>query len=273
MTVSAFGAKDLPSGANVDLRAEPSIRAGTHIYDGPDAVTRWHSHNLHEVEYALQGVTEIESADGHYLLPPQQAAWIPAGLVHRTTLRQVRSVAVFFDPRMVPVTNDRVRILAVSPVLREMYKYGRRWPIDRPASDPMADSFFRTLAHLTRDALAHEAPLSLPTSDDPMVSAIMEYTRAHLVDVTVARACAAVGTSERTMRRRFESATGISWSQYLLTARLLRAMALLTDSQRSVLNVANEVGFASFSAFTRAFKRFVGEAPSAYRKRVLSARA
>src|ERR1700722_6704554 len=126
MTVSALGAKYLPSaamGEMVDLRSSPSVPSGTHLYYGPDAVTRWHSHNLHEVEYAVEGTVEIESASGHHLLPPHQAAWIPAGLVHRTPLQRVRSMSVFFDPGMIDVPDNRVRILAVAPVLREMFRY------------------------------------------------------------------------------------------------------------------------------------------------------
>ena len=54
---------------------------------------------MHQIEYAFEGVAEVETATTHHLLPPQQAVWIPAGLTHCTTLRRVRSVAVFFDPR------------------------------------------------------------------------------------------------------------------------------------------------------------------------------
>ena len=95
----------------------------------------------------------------------------------------------------------------------------------------------------------------------------MDYTRDHLADVAIADVCRAVGISERTLRRQFGAATGITWRRYLLESRLLRAMALLTEPSRTVLNVAVEVGFDSVSAFTRAFARFAGETPSAYRER------
>ena len=274
MSVSALGAKYLPAAATgemVDLRGSPSVRSGMHLYDGPDAVTRWHTHNLHEVEYAFEGMVEIESEGGHHLLPPHQAAWIPAGVVHRTTLQRARSVSAFFDPGMIDVPGDRVRILAVAPVLREMFKYAGRWSIDRSCSDPASDAFFQALAHLTAEALEHEMPLWLPVSDDPSVQAVMDYTREHLAGVTMAEAASAVGISERTLRRRFGSAAGMSWSHYLRTARVLKAMGLLIDPRTSVLGVSHEVGFDSVSAFNRAFKLYAGENPSTYRRRVLAA--
>jgi AraC-like DNA-binding protein len=274
VTVSARTAKDLIPAAKpdmVDMRAGMPVRAGSFRYDGGDLVTTWHTHDLHQIEYAFEGVAEVTTVGSHHLLPPQQAAWIPAGLAHRTTLKRVRSVSVFFDPSMVPGVDDRVRILAAAPVIREMLVYATRWPIDRPTSDSTADAFFDALALLALDWLDHETPLCLPTSDDPVMSAVMDFTREHLRDIAVADVCESVGISERTMRRQFQAATGMTWRQYLLESRLLRAMALLTETGRTVLSVAIDVGFESVSAFTRSFARFSGETPTAYRRRVLSA--
>jgi AraC-like DNA-binding protein/quercetin dioxygenase-like cupin family protein len=281
VTVSARPAKDLPVAANaesgvpglgvVDMRGGSPVRAGTFPYDGGDLVTDWHRHDLHQIEYAFEGIAEVETEGAHYLLPPRQAVWIPAGLSHRTTLKRVRSVAVFFDPAMVQGADDRVRILAATPLIREMIVYGARWPIARPESDQVADAFFEALALLVTDWLAHEAPLCLPTSNDPVLRAVMDYTNANLADVTVAAVSAAVGISERSLRRQFGAATGMTWRQYVLQSRLLRAMALLTEPGRTVIDVATEIGFESVSAFTRAFVRLTGETPTAYRRRVTAA--
>jgi AraC-like DNA-binding protein len=278
VAVSARSVKDLPVAASnglVDMRvgltASPAgwpVRAGSFVYDGGDLVTGWHHHDLHQLEYALEGTAEVETEASHHLLPPQQAIWIPAGLAHNTTLRGVRSVSVFFEPSMVAGVDDRARVLAAAPVIREMIGYARRWPIDRPESDPTADAFFDALALLARDWLEHEAPLHLPTSTDPVVRDVMAYSREHLGGVTIGDACAAVGISERSLRRRFAATTGMTWRQYVLESRLLRAISLLTEPGRTVLAVATDVGFDSVSAFTRAFARYAGETPSAYRRRV-----
>jgi AraC-like DNA-binding protein len=253
------------------MRGDAPVRAGTYPYDGPDLVTGWHSHDLHQIEYAFTGVAEVETSTAHHLLPPQQAVWIPAGLTHRTTLKGVRSVSVFFEPAMVPEVDDRARILAAEPVIREMILYGVRWPITRSSSDATADAFFDALAKIAFEWLDHETPLSLPTSRDPDVAAVMAYTGDHLAEVTVGAVCQAVGWSERTLRRRFLQSTGMSWRSYLVKSRLLRAMALLAEPGPSVLEIATSVGFESVSAFTRSFGRHCGETPSAYRARVTAA--
>jgi AraC-like DNA-binding protein len=223
---------------------------------------------MHQIQYAFAGSAEVETATARYLLPPQQAVWLPAGVAHHTTLRQVRSVSIFFAPDMVPHAGTEARVLAAAPVIREMIVYASRWPIQRPESDPVADAFFTALAVLVGDWLDHEAPLRLPTSTDPVVAAVMAHTNDHLATVTVDDVCRHVGISPRTLRRRFEPATGMTWRRYRLESRLLRAMVALAEGHDSVLSVATAVGFDSVSAFARAFFAYTGETPTAYRRRV-----
>lgn len=269
MTVSAASANVLSRSARrVELRRGGRARAGSYLYEGSQLVTGWHSHDLHQIQYAIGGVVEVETASAHYLLPPQQAAWIPVGLEHQATMTAgVRSVAVMFDPQMLPEVESRARIVMVSPLIRQMMIYALRWPIGRPDSDPVSDGFFQTLGHLVFESLDHEAPLSLPATDHPAVAAAMDFTKANLSTVTVAEVSRAVAVSERTLRRQFETAAGMSWRTYLLHARMLRAMALLVSPGESIQTIAGTVGFDSLSAFTRAFTRFAGETPSSYRQR------
>jgi AraC-like DNA-binding protein/quercetin dioxygenase-like cupin family protein len=271
MTVSASSAIVLSRSATigqVELRRGGHALAGSYLYEGDRLVTGWHSHDLHQIQYAIGGVVEVETASAHYLLPPEQAAWIPVGLEHQATMTpDVRSVAVMFDPALLPEVDTRARILAVSPLIRQMMIYALRWPIGRAESDAVSDGFFQTLGHLVFEALDHEAPLSLPTSANPIVAAAMSYTKAHLSSVTAADVSRAVAVSERTLRRQFDAAIGMSWRTYLLHARMLRAMALLAAPGQSVQQTATAVGFDSLSAFTRAFTQFSGETPSIYRRR------
>jgi len=268
MTVTARSAKSLTGAANPGSGGTP-VRAGTYSVElGDDVVTGWHSHDFHQVEYAFEGIAEVQTETARFLLPPQQAVWIPAGVEHCSTLTRVKTVSVFFDPAMDLPAGDRVRILAAAPVIREMILYARRWPISRPRSDPMADAFFAALAYLVAEWLDHETPLCLPTATDPLVAAAMDYAGDHLARATMTELCREVGASERSLRRAFVADTGMSWRQYLQESRLLKAMALLAESDLSLLDISLAVGFESASAFTRSFRRYAGESPSEYRRRV-----
>lgn len=110
---------------------------------GPDTQTGWHHHPHHQLEYALVGVAKVMTAAGSYLLPPQQAIWIPAGLDHHTTLQSAHSIALFLDPALVPLVDDRARVIAATPVVREMLIYGLRWPIDYESQSAFARAFRR----------------------------------------------------------------------------------------------------------------------------------
>ncbi|WP_210742449.1 AraC family transcriptional regulator [Mycolicibacterium septicum] len=252
----------------IELRRGGRALAGSYLYEGDGLITGWHSHEVHQIEYALHGVVEVETDAAHYLLPPQQAAWIPAGLQHQAVMNpDVKTVAVMFDPQLIADPGDRARIIAVSPLIREMMIYGLRWPVDRAHGDDTSDTFFRTLANLVADALDHEAPLSLPTTEHPIVAAALAHTKEHLASVTAEDVSRAVAVSERTLRRLFTETIGISWRTYLLHARMLRAMALLAGPDQSVQATATAVGFENLSSFTRCFSQFCGETPSAYRSR------
>ena len=160
------------------MKGRGTATAGSYAYDGGALVTGWHAHEVHQIEYAIGGVVEVETPAGHYLVPPQQAIWLPAGLEHDTHLNgDVTTLSVLFDPGLIAGHRDRARILAVSPLMREMLLHSLRWPLADSAADPRAERFFLALADVVVDALAAETPLLLPTSDDPLVSSAMRYTR------------------------------------------------------------------------------------------------
>ena len=273
--VSAFTSSTpclIPATNHSDLVGhQPPVWAGTYEINRSEEPAIWHTHNYHQLEYAFEGTAEVETATARYLLPPQQAIWIPAGVEHSSTVRGVRGVSVFFDPATGMPAGDRVRILPAASVVREMIRYALRWPISRTTSDHVADAFFEALGHLVAEWLDAESPLHLPTSRDPLVAAAIAYLNDHLRDVTLSDVCDAVGTSERTLRRSFLADVGMSWRQYVHESRILRSMALLAEDQQNVLAAAVRVGFNSPSAFTRAFTTYAGETPSSYRMRVRSA--
>jgi hypothetical protein len=93
-----------------DVRGGSPAWAGTYPFEvGAEVVTGWHSHDLHQLEHAFEGVAQVETATARYLLPPQQAIWIPAGVEHCTTLTRVRTVSAFFEPAPEPAPDRGVR--------------------------------------------------------------------------------------------------------------------------------------------------------------------
>jgi AraC-like DNA-binding protein len=225
----------------------------------------WHAHQRHQLIYAFSGTLRLEAENGIYLLPPQRAAWVPAGVSHRTTLRSVISASVFFAPAQA-AEQARIRIIPADPVLREMVRYALRWPPDRGPDDELAISFFKTLELLCREWRQAESEFRLPAAKSGQITAAMGYTLANLEVATLEGAARAASLSPRQFRRRFQAESSIGWRQFHHQARMLRAMELLVAPQASVTEVAFAIGFNSLSAFAKSFARFSGQSPNEYRR-------
>ncbi len=65
--------------------------------------------------------------------------------------------------------------------------------------------------------------------------------------------------------RVFAAVIGVTPHQYLIRARLRRAAELLVDRERSITDIAYDVGFADVSNFVRTFRRAAGVSPRAFR--------
>ncbi len=83
---------------------------------------------------------------------------------------------------------------------------------------------------------------------------------------TLPRLARAIGMSRSSLAERFTAYVGIPPMQYLTRWRLQLAARLLEDGRATVSQAAATVGYQSEAAFTRAFKRYVGESPGAWRR-------
>lgn len=101
---------------------------------------------------------------------------------------------------------------------------------------------------------------------DPQVGRALQVIHGHPCEVWNLDALArAVSMSRSSFAERFAAYVGMPPMQYLTRWRLQLASRLLEDGH-TVTRAAAAVGYQSESAFTRAFKRHVGQAPGAWRR-------
>lgn len=74
--------------------------------------------------------------------------------------------------------------------------------------------------------------------------------------------------SSRTLARRLER-QGVNFREVVNERRRLEAMEMLRSSSMSIEDIGSQLGYLNPANFTRAFKRWTGETPSAYRRRLL----
>src|SRR5882724_9096538 len=85
--------------------------------------------------------------------------------------------------------------------------------------------------------------------------------------VSLAAMATAAGLERRTLLRRFASATGMTPIEYCRAVRIARARELLEGGDISQKQIAQSLGYKDVASFARAFRKAVGSAPGAYRKR------
>ncbi|PPF40399.1 AraC family transcriptional regulator [Pseudoclavibacter sp. AY1H1] len=261
--MSTFGAPE------VDRRSLPLYEAGSidvpYVIDGMnEAIERntfWeeHSHPTHELIWNTRGASSLTVGPRTWTITPAVGLWIPAGVRHtawtpagtwyRTAMFSVQTTAPIADEPVAVDVTDLLRLL-----------------LDRLAEPGLEDASRATTEAMVLDVLApspHELLLRIP--DSPLLAPIVDAARADVRDAgTLEEWSVELGVSARTITRQFQSETGLGFSRWVATARIQRAIVLLTDGE-SIDDVAVATGFRSASAFGTAFRRVTGMSPGRFR--------
>lgn len=233
--------------------------------DLPALLSEWHAHRRPQLLYASAGALRLQAADREVLLPPERAAWIGAGLLHRVEARRPVSLrTVYFLPDDDPIPGA-LQVFTAPPLLREMAVQAGAWG-PRPPDLPEVVPFFQAFAALSLRWRERLLPVELPAARSPELRRALSFLQDHLDrPVGLADAARAGGLSERTLQRRCRAELGLPLQTWLVRARLMRALELLADPALSVGEVAWRVGYQSQAAFARAFAEALGAPPSAWR--------
>jgi AraC-like DNA-binding protein len=107
-----------------------------------------------------------------------------------------------------------------------------------------------------------------PAVERPLLDRVREAVGAQLEGgpPALGAIARALATSARTLQRRLGE-QGLEYQQVVDEVRHQRALALLAEPALSVLAVARAVGYGDASSFHRAFRRWTGTTPAAWRAR------
>jgi len=106
----------------------------------------------------------------------------------------------------------------------------------------------------------------LAALEDPQLSRALAAIHSNPAEAWSAATLAkAAGMSRSSLYTRFTDVVGEAPAAYVLRWRMLRAKEALRSSAESVGAVGASVGYASEAAFSRAFKRHVGQSPGVWR--------
>jgi AraC-like DNA-binding protein len=215
-----------------------------------------------QLVYASKGVMSVITAQGSWVVPPQRAVWIPAGVAHSVELSgRVSLRTLFFRPRLARRMPRSCRAVDITPLVRELVLHAsRRNTLRRDV--PADGRLVRVILDLLETLPAE--PLQLPMPLEPRARKAAEMLQSEPgLRTPLARAARAAGASRRTLERLFLAETHLTLGRWRKRLALAEALRLLGRGM-AVTRVALEVGYESPSAFVAAFRRELGTTPGRY---------
>ena len=101
---------------------------------------------------------------------------------------------------------------------------------------------------------------------DPRLERLSRHVLSNLSErLTLSRAAEVAGLERTYFSRFFHAVAGRTFSEWNRAIRMERAKALLLRRGPSILSIAITVGYTDITTFERAFKKYAGISPRAYR--------
>ncbi|MEP7042705.1 MAG: helix-turn-helix transcriptional regulator [Dokdonella sp.] len=221
-----------------------------------------HRHRRSQLLYAATGIMVVGTEAGRWIVPPERAVWIPAGMAHDVNaLVHVSTRSVYVDPALGNALPADCRVIAISALLRELLLETADLPLDA-GKGSRTDLIFSLIVHEIEHAPV--LPLDIPFPADARLAkrcrAYLEHPSPH---ETIDDWCRDLAMSRRTFTRRFRAETGVSFSNWCRQAAIFAALPRLAAGE-AITPLAFDLGYESASAFATMFKRVVGVPPSRY---------
>ncbi|HWC16525.1 MAG TPA: AraC family transcriptional regulator [Terriglobales bacterium] len=172
-------------------------------------------------------------------------------------------------PSLILVKADQAQSLALHNTVQML---ASETEVQSPGSEVVATRLAEVLFIQTlRSYIASDAESAklgwLRAIFDPQIGAALRAVHADVnVPWTVESLAAAAGMSRSAFAARFKELVGQTPLDYVTEWRMQKAVLLLKEEGKKLVEVAQSVGYESDAAFSKAFKRVVGVSPGEYRQ-------
>ena len=125
---------------------------------------------------------------------------------------------------------------------------------------------YRIMGFLYRAEILSDAEKLYSTKEmQKILPALVYINSSYAENVTLEEASARLNFDPSYFCRLFKRAIGATFTEYLSFVRVCKAEKLLSETNDSIIDISEAVGFSSVSYFNRIFKRFRGCTPRYYR--------
>lgn len=222
-----------------------------------------HSHEHVQILYASAGVMSVRTPETSFVIPPQRAVWLPAGMRHEVACRGPVSLRTLYLPSGPADRDQPCRVFEVSNLLKSLILE----VVDFPPLYDLSGREGRIIELLLEEMeRMPNAPYQVSMPSDPRLLRVCNTILtdpADPRDIDDWANLAAMG--RRTFTRSFKQETGMGLAVWRQQVRLMEALSMLAAGA-SITQVTYEVGYDSPSGFAAMFRRAFGVPPSQYLK-------
>jgi AraC-like DNA-binding protein len=204
----------------------------------------------------------VSTAQGAWIVPPQQGLWIPGGVQHSfRMIGKVITRSVYIEPAAARGMPSQCYVLEISSLLRQLLIEAVDLPVEYEAGG-RAEAIVNLLLLELGAAPRHQLAVPFPANEALAIRChhFLENPSAH---ATIDEWALALAISRRTLTRLFRRETGLSLADWQRRAAVLQAIPRLARGE-PITTIALDLGYSSPAAFTSMFKRVLGTPPRRY---------
>lgn len=250
-----------------------------------------HWHNQIEILYVVKGSIHVTIDGKTFTLNKDDMIFINQGEIHSTNHTDEDNLIIaiqimdseqgyfynlknlYFNPTVFfndQRSNRLPRETLHSYIVQIMWEYNKKAPGFENVIISLMNSF---IACLIRNYYLTSQPEKAPVakSDLERLTNVLRYLKDHYSEkISLMDIAEKEHISYYYLSHFFKTTAGITFQEYLKNFRLDKSLKQLTDSEKSITDIAYECGFPNIKAYSNAFREKFDMLPTEYRKKFSS---
>ena len=215
-----------------------------------------HSHSYHQLVLPLRGVINIDVEGYTGKVTPSECVIIKKGNMHHFTAdAQARFVVADMDELPDNLLLSDTIVFSISHTLQRFLSFVEV-QLEHQVNKALEQISYRMFFEL----MHQQASLKQLNN---RIRLAVEFIESHITeDLVICRLASVSCLSPTQFKKLFKEQVGLTAAQYVTKLRMEKAQALLIHTDYPLQIVAEQVGYADLSAFSRRFSQYFGLSPS-----------
>ncbi|MBP8082701.1 MAG: helix-turn-helix domain-containing protein [Spirochaetes bacterium] len=226
-----------------------------------------HSHKDHQFLVISSGISMLEEKISKKVQFGRMCAFIPAGVMHRTTVvgKRISYQSIYIDSFRMKVKENKAVMFSMSSISRALVDELTLPSKHHSVIIPACFELFLKTAERDMENESSIMTLIIPKRRENMLLA--DYIEKHFRErISMKELKSVIPYTERHINRIFSDETGITPVDYVRMTRIYHASMSLITGNKSVVQTAFDCGYENLSVFYSDFSRFYSKSPKQFIK-------